>query len=147
MTTFTITIEALSFSDLMRKLRDMVNEHAENQISVSEPASNEEIAEDKPSPKSVSTEAKKGRGRPKKDSSEPIAEEAHSTFEPAAEAFKEVKKEVTKEEVTAMLTRVNSEKGLPTARTILKKFTANERLSSVPVERYSEFLAACEAAL
>ena len=74
----------------------------------------------------------------------PIEEKAEVKTETKKET--ETVEEVPQADALSALQKVNSEKGLATAKELLNKFGAN-RLSEVDASKYGEFIGACEGAL
>lgn len=142
----TIKVEAQNQEELRTKLAEMFDLYTENlgspAVSVKEaaPITNGN-GHQTPAPV-------KPRGRPAKakpETTEPVAETA------AAEVVAEVAKEnvlaakVTNQDVMEALKKVNSTKGLNTAREILGKFQA-QRLSEVKETDWAAFIDTCEKA-
>ncbi len=86
---------------------------------------------------------RKPRGPNKKKNTTSPPQEAAPVVEDDGDLASEPTiKVTTREDALQALQKVNSEKGLPTARVVLAKFGC-QRISEVKEEQYSDFVAAC----
>ena len=110
----------------------------------------EEETKDAPKPikKKVAKKSTKKKNpiKPQSPAEEKAEVKAETKKETETETKEETVEEVPQADALSALQKVNSEKGLATAKELLNKFGAN-RLSEVDASKYGEFIGACEGAL